>query len=190
MDTLASQIEGGAQTARFASPEEALLADAVRTAAAEGRVLHIVGGGSKVGLGGVPRGSPLSTSALSGIVDYDPAELVVTVRAGTPLAVLQGELARHGQMLPFEPPYWSGATVGGVIASGISGPRRPFAGSVRDALLGVRLLDGRGQVLQFGGRVMKNVAGFDLFRLQAGAWGRLGVVLEASFRVLPRPESK
>ena len=190
MDTLASQIEGGAQTARVASPEESLLADAVRTAAAEGRVLHIVGGGSKVGLGGVPRGSPLSTSALSGIVDYDPAELVVTVRAGTPLAVLQGELARHGQMLPFEPPDWPGATVGGVIASGISGPRRPFAGSVRDALLGVRLLDGRGQVLQFGGRVMKNVAGFDLFRLQAGAWGRLGVVLEASFRVLPRPESE
>ena len=145
------------------------------------------GGGSKDGLAGVPRGEPLSTRGLSGILDYDPAELVVTVRAGTLLADLQAELAAQGQMLPFEPPDWPGATVGGMLASGLAGPRRAFAGGVRDALLGVRLLDGRGQVLRFGGRVMKNVAGFDLFRLQAGAWGRLGVLLEASFRLLPRP---
>jgi glycolate oxidase FAD binding subunit len=125
---------------------------------------------------------------LRGIVDHDPAELVVTVRAGTPLAELQAALAAQGQMLPFEPPAWPGATVGGTVASGLAGPRRAFAGSVRDALLGVRLLNGCGQVLRFGGRVMKNVAGFDLFRMQAGAWGRLGVLLEASFRLLPLPQ--
>ncbi|MBU3693347.1 MAG: glycolate oxidase subunit GlcE [Rhodocyclaceae bacterium] len=179
------------------------LADAVRAAGADHRVLHTVGGDSKRGLGGTPRGGTLSaeirsigmrsagilsTLELRGIVDYDPAELVATVRAGTPLADLQDELAAHGQMLPFEPPAWPGATVGGAVASGLAGPRRAFAGAVRDALLGVRLVDGRGQVLQFGGRVMKNVAGFDLFRLQAGAWGRLGVVLEVSFRLLPRPQ--
>lgn len=169
-------------------PAEAHLAEQVRTAATDGHVLHIRGGSSKDGLGGTPRGMGLSTLGLNGIVDYDPAELVVTVRAGTPLADLQAELAAHGQMLPFEPPAWTGATVGGTVASGLSGPRRAFAGSVRDALLGVRLIDGRGQVLQFGGRVMKNVAGFDLFRLQAGAWGRLGVLLEVSFRVLPCPQ--
>lgn len=164
------------------------LADAVRAAAADGRVLHIRGGDSKRGLGGVPRGEHLSTLALRGIVDYDPAELVVTVGAGTPLGDLQAELAAQRQMLPFEPPAWPGATVGGVLASGLAGPRRAFSGGVRDALLGVRLLDGRAQRLQFGGRVMKNVAGFDLFRLQAGAWGRLGIILESSLRLLPRPQ--
>lgn len=172
----------------MADSVEDRLADAVRAAGVDRRVLHVCGGGSKAGLGGAPRGEPLSTLELCGIVDYDPAELVVTVRAGTPLADLQADLAAHDQMLPFEPPAWPGATVGGMVASGLAGARRPFAGSVRDALLGVRLLDGRGQLLQFGGRVMKNVAGFDLFRPQAGAWGRLGVVLEASFRLLPRPQ--
>jgi len=164
------------------------LADAVRAAAADGRVLQIRGGDSKRGLGGTPRGECLSTLELRGIVDYDPAELVVTARAGTPLADLQEELAERRQMLPFEPPAWPGATLGGVLASGLSGPRRAFAGAARDALLGVRLLDGKAQSLQFGGRVMKNVAGFDLFRPQAGAWGRLGVVLEASLRLLPLPQ--
>lgn len=177
----------GASTAVL-DPAERILADAICAAAADQRVLHLRGGDSKRGLGGAAHGEPLSTLGLRGIVDYDPAELVVTVRAGTPLADLQAELVAHGQMLPFEPPDWPGATVGGAVASGLAGPRRAFAGSVRDALLGVRLLDGRGQVLRFGGRVMKNVAGFDLFRLQAGAWGRLGVLLEVSFRLLPRPQ--
>lgn len=167
---------------------EARLADAICAAASDRRVLRAEGGRSKDGLGGTPRGMPLSTLELRGIVDYDPAELVVTVRAGTPLAELQAELAANGQMLAFEPPAWSEATVGGTVASGLAGPRRAFAGSVRDVLLGVRLLDGRGQVLRFGGRVMKNVAGFDLFRPQAGAWGRLGVLLEVSFRLLPLPQ--
>jgi len=164
------------------------LADAVRAAAADRRVLHIRGGDSKRGLGGGPRGEDLSTLSLRGIVDYDPAELVVTVGAGTPLDDLQAELAAQRQMLPFEPPAWPGATVGGALASGLAGPRRAFAGGVRDALLGVHLLDGRAQRLQFGGRVMKNVAGFDLFRLQAGAWGRLGIILESSLRLLPLPQ--
>jgi len=167
---------------------ERTLADAILAAASDRRVLHIRGGGSKDGLCGTPRGQVISARELRGIVDYDPAELVVTVRAGTPLAELQAELAARGQMLPFEPPAWNGSTVGGAVASGLAGPRRAFAGSVRDALLGVRLLDGHGQALQFGGRVMKNVAGFDLFRLQAGAWGRLGVLLEVSFRLLPLPQ--
>ena len=169
-------------------PVERRLACAIRAAASDHRALHICGGGSKAGLGGTAHGEALSTLGLQGIVDYDPAELVVTVRAGTPLLELQTELAEHGQMLPFEPPAWPGATVGGAVASGLAGPRRAFAGSVRDALLGVRLLDGQGQALRFGGRVMKNVAGFDLFRLQAGAWGRLGLLLEVSFRLLPRPQ--
>jgi len=167
---------------------EARLADAICAAVSDRRVLRVSGGHTKDGLGGTPHGMPLSTLDLRGIVDYDPAELVVTVRAGTPLAELQAALAAQGQMLPFEPPAWPGATVGGTVASGLAGPRRAFAGGVRDALLGVRLLDGRGQVLRFGGRVMKNVAGFDLFRLQAGAWGRLGVLLEVSFRLLPLPQ--
>ncbi len=172
----------------MADSVEDRLADTVLAAASDRRVLHVCGGGSKAGLAGTPRGEALSTLELRGIVDYDPAELVVTVRAGTLLAELQAELAAQGQMLPFEPPAWPGATVGGVVASGLSGARRPFAGAVRDALLGVRLLDGHGQVLRFGGRVMKNVAGFDLFRPQAGAWGRLGVLLEVSFRLLPMPQ--
>ncbi len=168
----------------------ARLRDAVRAAAADRRVLHIRGGGSKDGLGGPPRGEPLSTLELRGIVDHDPAELVVTAHAGTPLAELQAELAAHRQMLPFEPPAWNGATLGGVLASALAGPRRAFAGGARDTLLGVRLLDGQGQTLRFGGQVMKNVAGFDLFRPQAGAWGRLGVLLEASLRLLPLPQQE
>jgi len=171
-------------------PAVARLRDAVLAAAASGGVLHARGGGSKDGLGGTPRGEPLATLEHAGIVDYDPAELVVTVRAGTPLAELQAELAAHGQMLPFEPPDWPGATVGGMVACGLAGPRRAFVGGVRDALLGVRLLDGQARVLQFGGRVMKNVAGFDLFRPQAGAWGRLGLLLELSFRLLPQPQAE
>lgn len=165
------------------------LVEAVRAAAADHRVLHPCGGGSKSGLAGTPRGEDLDVTGVRGIVDYDPAELVVTVRAGTPLAELQTALGDHGQMLPFEPPAWPAATVGGTVASAIAGPRRAYAGGVRDALLGVHLLDGRGQVLRFGGRVMKNVAGFDLFRPQAGAWGRLGILLEVSFRLLPRPQT-
>jgi len=157
-------------------------------AAAAGTTLRLRGGGSKDFYGGDLRGDVLETSAYRGIVDYDPSELVVTVRAGTPLAEVEATLAASGQMLAFEAPHFGAATVGGCVAAGLSGPRRPYAGSLRDAVLGVTMMDGRGEVLRFGGQVMKNVAGFDVFRLQAGALGTLGVLLEVSFKVLPRPE--
>ena len=158
--------------------------------AREGKeAIEIVGTGSKRFLGRCPMGTPLVVSGHSGIVDYEPSELVVTVRAGTTIAELEGRLAAEGQMLPFEPPRQSG-TVGGVIASAWAGPRRPFAGSVRDALLGLRCLDGQGRVLSFGGRVVKNVAGFDVSRLMVGAMGTLGLILEATFRLLPCPAAE
>lgn len=122
---------------------------------------------------------------------YDPSELVITVRAGTPVAEVEALLEAHGQMLAFEPPSFGPAgTIGGMVATGLSGPRRPFAGSLRDFVLGARILDGRGRVLSFGGTVFKNVAGFDAFRLMAGAMGSLGVILEVSLRVAPRPRAE
>ncbi|MBL8394796.1 MAG: glycolate oxidase subunit GlcE, partial [Candidatus Accumulibacter sp.] len=125
---------------------------------------------------------------LRGIVAYEPTELVVTVRAGTPLAELAGTLAGKGQWLAFEPPHCGpAATVGGMLASGLSGPRRQAVGALRDFVLGVKLLDGRGEVLSFGGQVMKNVAGYDVPRLIAGSLGTLGIVLEVSLKVLPQP---
>jgi glycolate oxidase FAD binding subunit len=129
----------------------------------------------------------LDARAYSGIVEYDPAELVITARAGTPLADIEAALAERGQMLPFEPPHFgAGATLGGCVAAGLAGPRRPYTGSPRDFVLGVELMDGRAQVLQFGGRVMKNVAGYDVARLMAGSLGTLGLILSVSLKVLPR----
>jgi glycolate oxidase FAD binding subunit len=129
----------------------------------------------------------LDTRAYSGIVEYDPAELVITARAGTPLVDIEAALAERGQMLPFEPPHFgAGATLGGCIAAGLAGPRRPYTGSPRDFVLGVELMDGRAQILNFGGRVMKNVAGYDVARLMAGSLGTLGLILSVSLKVLPR----
>lgn len=159
-------------------------------AAAERTSIEIRGGGSKAFLGGPAAGLVLDSSGCNGIVAYDPSELVVTVRSGTPLAELESTLAASGQMLAFEPPHFGAATVGGAVATGLSGPRRPYAGAVRDAVLGAKVIDGRGHVLSFGGRVMKNVAGFDAFRLQVGAYGTLGLLVEVSFKVLPRPEQE
>ena len=165
------------------------LAAQVREAFEADTPLRITGGGSKTALGRTVAGVPLETVGHRGIVDYAPAELVVTVRAGTPLAELEAELGRQGQMLAFEPPHLGpGATVGGTLACGLSGPRRPYAGAARDFLLGVRMVNGRGELLRFGAPVMKNVAGYDIPRLQAGAQGTLGVLLEASLKVWPRPE--
>jgi glycolate oxidase FAD binding subunit len=130
----------------------------------------------------------LDITACRGIIDYEPTELVISARGGTPLAEVEGTLHESGQMLAFEPPYFgASATLGGCIACGLSGPRRAQAGAARDFMLGVRLLDGRGDELCFGGRVMKNVAGFDVSRLLAGSLGTLGVILEASLKVLPLP---
>lgn len=167
------------------------LQDRLRAASAAGTPLCIEGGGSKRFLGASRAGDILSTSALAGIVDYEPKELVLTVRAGTPLAEVERVLADAGQMLPFEPPHFTAhATIGGTVATGLSGPRRAYAGAVRDFLLGARILDGQGQDLSFGGRVIKNVAGYDVTRLMAGAMGTLGVLVEMSFKVLPKPAAE
>jgi glycolate oxidase FAD binding subunit len=161
-----------------------------RTAAAQAAraPLRIRGSGSKDWYGQASAGELLDTRAYHGIVDYEPSELVVTARCGTPLAELEQVLAEQHQMLAFEPPHFGpGATVGGMVASGLSGPRRQAAGALRDFVLGVDLVDGRGQLLHFGGKVMKNVAGYDVSRLLAGSLGTLGLLASVSLKVLPRP---
>jgi glycolate oxidase FAD binding subunit len=164
------------------------LADQIRAAVAASTPLRIVGGDTKAFYGRRTEGAQLSLSGHRGIVDHDPSELVIVARAGTPLAEIEARLDACGQRLAFEPPRFGAAsTIGGVVAAGLSGPRRPFAGAVRDCVLGATILDGRGQVLRFGGQVFKNVAGFDGFRLMAGALGGLGVILEVSLRVTPAP---
>ena len=164
----------------------ARIADRIRAAAAEGAPLRIVGGGSKDFYGERLQGEPLATGELAGVVSYEPSELVVTVRAGTPLAELEQVLAGRGQSLPFEPPHFGpGATVGGMVAAGLAGPARASVGSVRDYVLGLQMLNGRGEELVFGGQVMKNVAGYDVSRLMAGAMGTLGLLTELSLKVLP-----
>jgi glycolate oxidase FAD binding subunit len=183
------------------------LADRIRTAAAQGTPLRIRGGGTKDFYGERLEGEPLDTRALQGVVSYEPSELVVTVRAGTPLAELEQVLAARGQCLPFEPPHFApgatprepsgervpdsgtaagrAATVGGMVAGGLSGPARASVGAVRDYILGLVLVNGRGEELVFGGQVMKNVAGYDVSRLMAGAMGTLGLITEVSLKVLP-----
>ncbi len=166
----------------------ALFRDVVRDAAGRRAPLRLRGGGSKDFLGNAPRGAVLDTRSYAGIVDYEPAELVLTARCGTPLAEVEAILAGKGQCLPFEPPHFGPATFGGCIAAGLSGPRRASAGAVRDFVLGVKLIDGRARELDFGGRVMKNVAGYDVSRLVTGSLGTLGLIAEASVKVLPQPE--
>ncbi|MCE1249659.1 MAG: glycolate oxidase subunit GlcE [Comamonadaceae bacterium] len=165
----------------------ASLQECIRAALADARPLRICGSGSKDFVAArALRGTPLTSRALSGIVAYEPSELVVTAWAGTPLAELQALLAEHGQCLPFEPPHFGpAATVGGMVAAGLSGPARASVGAVRDYVLGVQLLNGRAEHLRFGGQVMKNVAGYDVSRLLAGSWGRLGLLTQVSLKVLP-----
>src|SRR3990172_4953413 len=160
----------------------------IREASERGTALRLRGGGSKDFYGGTPRGELLDTRAYAGIVAHEPTELVVTARCGTPLSELESALAANGQMLAFEPPHFGpGATVGGCVAAGLSGPRRAAAGALRDYVLGAKLVDGRGRVLRFGGTVMKNVAGYDVSRLLAGALGTLGLIAEISLKLFPRP---
>ena len=161
----------------------------IEEANATGVPLLIRGGNTKSFYGRKVNGTPLDVGPYTGIVSYEPTELVITARAGTPLREIEQTLAVQGQMLAFEPPHFGeGATLGGVVACGLSGPRRPYAGAVRDFVLGVRCLNGLGALLNFGGQVMKNVAGYDLSRLMTGAQGTLGVILEVSLKVLPMPE--
>ena len=164
------------------------IAQRIRDAAERGTPLRIRGGGTKDFYGRDAPGEVIDMRAHCGIIDYEPTELVVTARAGTSLEEIETTLQSHGQMLPFEPPrFAAGSTIGGAIASGLSGPRRPYAGAARDFVLGVRMLDGSGTDLRFGGRVMKNVAGYDMSRLMAGSLGTLGVLTEISVKVLPIP---
>jgi glycolate oxidase FAD binding subunit len=161
------------------------LRERIRAAAERGTALCLRGAGTKDFYGGAPRGEVLDTRAHAGIIDYEPTELVLTARCGTRLAELEGALTAKGQMLPFEPPHFgAGATLGGCVAAGLSGPRRAAAGALRDFVLGARLIDGRARELGFGGRVMKNVAGYDVSRLLAGSLGTLGLILEVSLKVL------
>ncbi|GAB3397970.1 glycolate oxidase subunit GlcE [Massilia agilis] len=159
----------------------------VCAAAANKRALRIRGGGTKDWYGQTLDGEILDTRAHTGIVDYEPTELVITARCGTPLAEIEAVLAERNQMLAFEPPHFgAGATFGGAIAAGLSGPRRANSGAARDFVLGATIMDGKGEVLRFGGQVMKNVAGYDVSRLMAGSLGTLGLLLELSVKVLPR----
>lgn len=163
------------------------LLDAIETA----RPLSIQGHNSKSFYGRESCGRILSVREHRGILHYEPTELVLTARCGTPVEWIESTLAAENQMLDFEPPHFgSGPTLGGAVASGLSGPRRPFAGSVRDFVLGCRVMNGRGEILSFGGEVMKNVAGYDLSRLMCGSLGTLAVILEISVKVVPRPETE
>ncbi|GAC1677229.1 MAG: glycolate oxidase subunit GlcE [Steroidobacteraceae bacterium] len=167
-------------------PGPARLIDRIRLARSSGTSLRIRGGGTKDFYGEPASGEPLDVTGLAGISSYEPTDLVVTARAGTPLIELEAELEAHGQCLAFEPPRFSpGGTVGGMVAAGLSGPARANLGGVRDHVLGVTLLDGGGEMLTFGGQVAKNVAGYDVSRLIAGSCGILGVICEASLKVLP-----
>jgi glycolate oxidase FAD binding subunit len=165
----------------------AAIREQVMAAQAGGSPLRIVGGGSKQFYGREVEGADLHLGGHRGILTYDPAELVLTARAGTPLAEVEAMLGAAGQALPFEPPHFgAGATLGGTIACGIAGPARAYAGAVKDYVLGVTLMSAEGKALRFGGQVMKNVAGYDIARATVGSLGTLGVILDVSLKVLPR----
>ena len=160
--------------------------DRILKATQAGQPLRLRGGGTKDFLGQSLQGEVLDTSAYSGVLSYEPSELVITVRAGTSLAEVEAALAQKGQCFAFEPPHFgAGATVGGMVAAGLSGPARASVGTVRDFVLGARVINGKGEHLTFGGQVMKNVAGYDISRLLAGSWGQLGLITEVSLKVLP-----
>jgi len=162
------------------------LQNQIETAYRSGTALNITGGGSKSWYGREPTGEPLLTTGHAGILSYQPTELVITARAGTRLSAISEALDESKQRLPFDPPsFGETATLGGTVACGFSGPRRPYAGSCRDFVLGCRVINGKGEVMHFGGEVMKNVAGFDVSRLMTGSLGTLGLLLDVSLKVLP-----
>ena len=173
------------------SPGSEDITEALAERVRAGGPLRLEGGGTRAFYGRKVEGRALSLAAHRGVVDYDPSELVITARAGTPVSEIEALLAGENQMLAFEPPVFGAAgTLGGAVATGLSGPRRPFAGPLRDFVLGARLMNPQGEVLRFGGTVFKNVAGFDAFRLMAGSLGGFGPILEVSLRVTPRPRAE
>jgi glycolate oxidase FAD binding subunit len=185
---LIARLAASAVATTATDPALRAMIDQVQAARVDRQQLCIRGGGTKEFYGGPLVGQLLDTRALSGVSSYEPSELVVTVRAGTPLSELESVLAEKGQCLAFEPPHFGPwATVGGMVAAGLSGPTRAALGCVRDHLLGATLLNGRGEVLSFGGQVMKNVAGYDVTRVLAGSLGILGVICEVSLKVVPIP---
>jgi glycolate oxidase FAD binding subunit len=165
------------------------LAEIVADAASSGRKLEIVGGGTKTEIGAPREAERLDMTGFSGVIDYDPAELVLTARAGTPLAEIEALVASNNQMLAFEPHGAPGATIGGVVAAGVSGSRRVSRGAVRDHLLGFKAVSGRGEAFVGGAKVVKNVTGYDLPKLACGSWGRLFALTEVTLKVLPEPET-
>jgi len=166
------------------------LSEQVRGAGGAKRALRLRGGGSKDFYGQALEGEVLDTRGHAGIVSYEPSELVITARCGTRLSEVEAAMRERGQQLAFEPPHFGDATLGGAVAAGLSGPGRQSAGALRDFVLGTKLMDGRGEVLSFGGQVMKNVAGYDVSRLMAGSLGTLGILLEVSLKVLPLPAAE
>lgn len=160
----------------------------ILTASAAGSAIRIQGGATKSWYGQPCEGEILHTRGYTGVIAYEPTELYITARAGTSLNEIENLLAQHGQMLAFEPPHYGAtATLGGMVAAGLSGPRRATSGALRDFVLGVSLMNGRGEFLRFGGQVMKNVAGYDVSRLMAGSLGELGLLLDISLKVMPKP---
>src|SRR5213079_1691027 len=183
---------------KFAPSDLSELRDAVAEALAAEEPVEIVGGGSKRALGRpIQSAHTLDLSRLSGIRDYAPSELVLTAGAATPLAEIERALAKHNQMLAFEPPVWGGLlgvedaapTLGGILACNLAGPRRLKAGAARDHLLGFHAVSGRGEIFKSGGKVVKNVTGYDLSKLMAGSYGTLAALEEVTVRALPRPEA-
>ncbi len=173
------------------SDTELQIQELVQNACSKKIPLKIFGSNTKSFYGNKVAGHPLCLAGYIGIIHYEPSELVLTARSGTRLRDIETALANEGQMLAFEPPYFGEqATLGGSIACGLSGPRRPYAGAVRDSVLGIKCINGKGEKLTFGGQVIKNVAGYDASRLMVGALGTLGVLLEISLKVVPKPETE
>lgn len=161
--------------------------DQILEASASKNVLRITGSGSKDWYGNNLKGTPLPTKDYQGIIDYQPDELVITVKAGTSLKEVESALSEKNQQFAFEPPRLDGATIGGMICSGLAGPGRASVGGLRDFVLGANIMDGQGQIMNFGGTVMKNVAGYDVSRLLPGSLGTLALLLDVSIKVLPKP---
>jgi glycolate oxidase FAD binding subunit len=165
------------------------LVEIIAEAAASGRKLEIVGGGTRAEIGAPRDVERLDMTAFSGVIDYDPAELVLTAGAATPLAEIEALIASNNQMLAFEPHGAPGSTLGGIVAAGISGSRRVSRGAVRDHLLGFKAVSGRGEAFVGGAKVVKNVTGYDLPKLACNSWGRLFAMTEVTLKVLPAPET-